>query len=116
MAKWNEKEILQFDLDFNFIREFSSQKEAVHLTWISAPAISNCVRGHSEHAGRFRFFLKLSSKRPYKRYKKPEVYKKPTLKQEFDLEGYRKDMQALQSECDRYTNKRIKNDIDPYYS
>jgi len=116
MSESNNKQILQFDLDFNFIREFSSQKEAAETLWISAPAISNCVRAHQGYVKWFRFFLKINNKKLYVPYKKKEVYSEPIVPQEFDLSGYKAQIRALKHECHRYASKRIIGDIDPYYS
>ena len=52
------KPILQFDLDGNFIKDWSSMMEAYRETKIPQTSISSCCRGLLKHAGGFIFKYK----------------------------------------------------------
>ena len=50
-AKQKEKHIIQYDMDGNFMREWSSQNEAVDFLGVSSAAhISECCHGKREQA------------------------------------------------------------------
>lgn len=52
------KEVLMFDLEFNFLREFRSVKETSEVTGINASVISKCCRGEIKSPTRFYFRYK----------------------------------------------------------
>ena len=54
----HRKVILQFSLDGEFIKEFSSVKEASEEISISKPAIMHCLKGKTKKAGGYKWKYK----------------------------------------------------------
>jgi hypothetical protein len=53
------KEVIQLDLEYNFIAEFQSVSEASKKTRISKTCISRCCRGERQNSGGFLWKYKL---------------------------------------------------------
>ncbi len=58
IAKDKRKPILQYDLEGNFIKEWSSQSVAIRYLKISSQNINNCCKGRSKTAGGFKWEYK----------------------------------------------------------
>lgn len=57
-SSYNFKQIIQFDKNNTFIKEFSSIKDAAFYTKITRTSICNCLQGRSKVAGGFIFKYK----------------------------------------------------------
>ena len=58
--------ILQYDLNGNFLKEYSSGAEAERITGILNTSINQCLQGKQYHAGGFYWCRKLSNEFPQK--------------------------------------------------